>query len=483
MRDKKVIGRLSIPVPRLILGPKKLDFALQGSASGPRLKFEVGMSQVVDLEIECSSLECNLLDELGDRFYVFNMYLIDGQNKEKSNCSTAFENLNYNNFGRNSAIFQDEKLRQFMPTELSEEARPAQIVELGSSGLEEKLNLSKSFSSFKELSAEDIHRKVAKCLLKAVELTHSHNNNRKYANNGKKLSWDNLEGVKLKYTISLKDAGTASIEIALCANSSIYENFKLVGEVYINLRTLIGTNSGQTSLESPIERKFEGQLLLDGSCVGTISGTFKIKVCPFVSQLTCGVLTERGLVANTDSPTFKHQKGKTNHDSYYETSVWEIQRLKEKLMASMMSIQSKNLLNFSSKEEDFKLNLCLAKLIEELSNLQLKLVDPFDYKAREDLTDAQDILIDLASSINSLLIDIDNQFKIKTFSILSTVLARPELSLEALRIEEQDDTDSSEKRKKKNVNKAKVAIGVRFQRLLYDCLDTCLKLFKQKVGW
>lgn len=76
VKDNTPIGNVRISLYDVAVGPTHFDFRIgKGSKSG-RIKFDLKFSQIIEIEIRSTSLMCSMEENLTERFYQYNMYLL-----------------------------------------------------------------------------------------------------------------------------------------------------------------------------------------------------------------------------------------------------------------------------------------------------------------------------------------------------------------------------------------------------------------------
>ena len=76
VRDNSPIGTARISLYDVAVGPTHFDFKLDKGSKAGRVKFDLKFSQVIDLVIRSTSLVCSMEENLAERFYQYNMYLL-----------------------------------------------------------------------------------------------------------------------------------------------------------------------------------------------------------------------------------------------------------------------------------------------------------------------------------------------------------------------------------------------------------------------
>lgn len=87
---------MSISLYDIAVGPTHFDFKTGNDKLAGRVKFDLKLSQVIEMEITSTTLICNMEENLTERFYLYNMYLLDGKKRTRSEMSSTFENTSLN---------------------------------------------------------------------------------------------------------------------------------------------------------------------------------------------------------------------------------------------------------------------------------------------------------------------------------------------------------------------------------------------------
>lgn len=58
------------------VGPTHFDLKIGRGKKQGRIKFDLKFSQIIEIEIRSSSLMCSMEENLTERFYQYNMYLL-----------------------------------------------------------------------------------------------------------------------------------------------------------------------------------------------------------------------------------------------------------------------------------------------------------------------------------------------------------------------------------------------------------------------
>ena len=91
-KDNSEAGLIVLPLYDVAVGPTHFDFRCKKGKNAGRLKFDAKFSQIIKLEIRGTKLVCNLEHNLTERMYLYNMYLLDGKNRTRSEMSKTFDN-------------------------------------------------------------------------------------------------------------------------------------------------------------------------------------------------------------------------------------------------------------------------------------------------------------------------------------------------------------------------------------------------------
>ena len=503
------------------------------------------------MEIKSTQLVGQLEQNLIERFYLYNMYLLDGKNRTRSEMSKTFEN-NYLNMAlfdreRYGKSYDDldrskekdrslDKIQSEQQLKNSEHSSQNLITKFERAADQKKrtsiydlsnennqnqaINDGKphwaKFRSIIEASRQDPdhpvepqeielldndanHQKdlmiqIAKSLAKVSSSRLMDHQKLTEKQDQRKVTWENDECVVIEVVMSMRSIANSSLQFCLWANKTTEEKgqhkivfeSKLIGEAYINVSTMFKEHSSEKYAEQSRVKTFDTKLWLHGICVGAIKGEIMVKTSPYLRQLVCGVLTEKGMGKNS-SAFIKDEEEERKKLVYKESDkIKQINKLKDQLISSVYEHLGKK------KNKSKKNQVTIPQLKSLLTNLKIELeksdrqsATSFIYESKGELLVGQKAFIDVGRHLSDVLDEIDEELKELYFRNALIVLDRGELALANMGFSEKQKafvkskgTDNNSKSKSL---KYRTKLALNYQRLLYECLVISLNILNQRV--
>jgi len=344
------------------VGPTHFDFRCKKGKNAGRIKFDAKFSQIIKLGIRGTKLVCNLEHNLTERMYLYNMYLLDGKNRTRSEMSKTFDNQLLNmglfdkvRYGRNPCNESSVHLDEGKPKEKPAEQPSSPLYNLHSASDKDIHKLDPADKRFVSMQDIAVHHPDAASieafnwskLKNSIDLSKLQNTNQEedqplVASDSKlneqkdimvqiarslarastskpvdfqklnekqdlrKMVWEETDCVHIDVTISMANIANASLQFCVWANKTTEEKgthkiileSKLIGETYINVATWFKEHTGEKYSDQSKVKSFETKLWLHGINVGSIKGDICVTTSPYLRQLVCGVLTESGMGKN-----------------------------------------------------------------------------------------------------------------------------------------------------------------------------------------
>ena len=252
-----------------------------------------------------------------------------------------------------------------------------------------------------------------------------------------------------------------------------------LGQTYISLSEAVLDSCKPGFEENKALKSFSRKVWVKGRPIGEIKGEINIETTPFLKQMMCGVLTEKGVaktssVIRQDSSQFKVKL----HPKIEKIKEWK-DALNDKAFA-VLGLASNNPL----EADKFEMNNYLTKLQEILKESRKESLKSFIYEGRGEMLKAQEVLLETGSHLVEYCMNVEESLRENYYKTLHDLLSRGELYLENVGFNAQQKTEIVGRKKHIESNKElsyKLKIALKYQRFLYECLWISMDLFEQKA--
>lgn len=233
----------------------------------------------------------------------------------------------------------------------------------------------------------------------------------------------------------------------------------LIGECYIYLNDLLNMKSQITNVDNLYQKTVQIEKVLwhDGKNLGTVQSVISIKYEPHIQQLFAGVMTDKGL--KKAAPLILSSNKKMEKNKY----IIELNECLTKITQQNSRYKENN---FQPENQELNYaNFIVKDLIDKTTKILLKTEKQssisFVYSTVEQMLKMQELFLDIADALWLKFDSMQGELETAYCQCFEALLKRGEFDLENIGIEVGE----------KNIFDAKIKVGQRYQRFLFETLS------------